>query len=206
MNYSGGGYIRVRPLFPVFVMLICLYPVILSAQETAPSETEAASVADTGAAITAGIPAGIGNMELGMEFQTAFNTLQSEPLFAFRGNPDVSLRPVDRQPLIQTPGRGFISSGIFQFRDDILYSITLQLDEDKIDYFTMYNDLSEKYGDPEYLDPAQAWWQSGSTRLIIEKPLAVKYLDMDVFTSILEEGAAAESLADYSLELFLNNF
>ena len=152
------------------------------------------------------VPDRFTSLVLGEGLENVKTTLQSHPLFRYQGDPDVSLVPIDRQPIIEAQGRGFMESGIFQFRDERLYSIILRINEKQLDYFTMYTYLKEKYGEPDYLDPQQSYWEQNGRRMILEKPVVVKYLDMDVFNRIREEGAARESTSNYSRELFLNNF
>jgi hypothetical protein len=154
----------------------------------------------------AALPSSFGGVSLGISLDQAKEDISASPLFAYRGDPDISFLPSDDQPIIRADGNGFLSSGIFQFHDDGLYSITLRLDEERMDYFTMFSDLSEKYGDPDYLDPQQCYWERDGVRMILEKPLTVKYLSMEVFNAIREAGAAEESISTMSRDLFLDNF
>lgn len=152
------------------------------------------------------IPDRFDSIVLGAPLETVKLALQNNTFFNYRGDPDVSLAPIDRQPIIVSLGLGFMEEGVFQFKDERLYSITLRIDKDQIDYFTMYDFFSEKYGDPNYLDPQQSYWEQEGRRMVLERPVVVKYLDMDVFNRIREEGVAVEAIGEYSRELFLDSF
>ena len=158
------------------------------------------------AQVPAAIPDRFTSIVLGSELETVKMLLQAHTLFNYRGDPDISLKPSDKQPLIETQGQGFMSAGIFQFRDERLYSIILRLDEAQIDYFTMYSLFQGKYGEPSYLDPQLSYWEQGGRRLVLEKPVVIKYLDMDTFNQIRAEGAASEGVREYSRKAFLDNF
>ena len=152
------------------------------------------------------VPDRFTSIVLGATLEEVKAQLQIHPLFRYRGDPDLSLVPIDRQPIIETAGVGLMLSGIFQFKDERLYSIILRIDDDQLDYFTMYTRFIEKYGEASYLDPQLSYWEQDGHRMVLEKPTLVKYLDMDVFNRIREEGRAEESFGEYSRELFLSNF
>ena len=46
-------------------------------------------------------------------------------------------------------------------------------------------------------------WEGGGVRLAVERPLAVKYIDLSIFESIVESGAAGESLNELTRDRFL---
>ncbi len=152
------------------------------------------------------VPDRFTDIVLGQSLEQVKTRLQSHPLFDYRGDPDISLTPIDRQPIIETQGLGFMSAGIFQFRDEKLYSIILRLNENRMDFFTMYTRLTNTYGEPAYLDPHQTYWEGNGQRMVLEQPVIVKYLDMDVFNRIREESAASKSIDEYTRGVFLDNF
>ncbi len=169
----------------------------------------AQNVAVPGSAEIRVLPRGFASIYLGFTFDEVYGLLQKEPLFSFRGRPDVSIPPFGKErkeQLIQSDGSTYLESGIFQFHEDALYSITLRMDSSQMDYYTMYATLSKRYGDPDSLDPRSARWESDGVRMELERPVVVRYIDMGAFNAIRESGAQQESLRQYSRELFLDNF
>lgn len=124
----------------------------------------------------------------------------------YRGAPDVSLRPFDQERSIETEGRGYMERGAFLFNEDYLYIITLFLNRERIDYFTIYRALESKYGEPDELSPDRALWENETTRMSLERPLTVKYVDRQRFESQIEEGEMEESLRAQMREIFLEQF
>ena len=150
------------------------------------------------------IQRGFSTVTLGTSLAEAKDLLTLDPYFAYRGDPDVSFLPVREIPLIDTAGRGFVSRGLFQFLDDQLYVITLEL-SGTLDYFSVYTSLVEQYGEPVELSPAGARWEDGTTRLSLERPLVVKYIDIATFDALVEEGEVQEALDAVARDLFLQD-
>jgi hypothetical protein len=151
-------------------------------------------------------PRGFRSIELGMELEEVKRLLIDDPLFDYRGDPDISFLPLPPQTLIETSGSSFIRRAYFQFDEDLLYIITLAMDPERLDYYTLYSTLSEKYGQPESLDPTGAVWRFGGVRLSLERPLSVKYIDSTVFEALQEAGQVQEDLWEISKENFLQQF
>ena len=151
-------------------------------------------------------PTGFRAITLGMSLDAVKAALEEEPLFSFSGDPEVTLLPTGEQRLIETDGTAFIDRGYFQFADDRLFLLTLRLDPERVDYFSMLTTLSGKYGDPGELSPRDAVWQFGDVRLALERPVVVKYQDTAVSEPQIDEAAAPLRLRDVTLELFLGMF
>lgn len=146
---------------------------------------------------------GFGSLVLGMTLAEAQDALLVDPSFRYRGEPDVQLVPRTDLPLIESEGRAFIDRGTFQFRDERLYLITLLLNGQRLDYFSVYTSLVDQYGEPVSLDPGQAVWEDETTRIALERPLTVKYIDRQTFDSIIESGRMEEALDAVTRERFL---
>lgn len=126
--------------------------------------------------------------------------------FSYQGDEDVSLLPSKDQSLIEVVGFSFVKRAFFQFYKDKLYIMTLSLNPEKIDYYTMYRQLAAKYGEPPVLSPQEMAWASDTVRLSIERPLTVKYVDLATFNSIRDAGVAAKAAEDIGRQDFLNEF
>ena len=151
-------------------------------------------------------PQGFRSIVLGMELEQVKEELMEDTYFNYRGDPDVSLLPEPNRTMVQAEGVVFILRGYFQFYEDILYIITLELNGDQVDYFSMYTTLVEKYGEPGALDNTKAIWEDETVRLSLEKPLMVKYIKKDIFNNIVAQGNIRTSAGELSRDTFLNQF
>lgn len=174
------------------ILTLTLTAILSSAQEAGP-EVEP-------------LPRGFGSVTLGVSLEEARELLQGDRNFNYRGAPDVSLRPFDQETSIESEGRGFMDRGAFLFAEDALYIITLFLDQERLDYFTLYRTLTSNYGDPDSLSPQRAIWENEDTRIVLERPLTVKYIDLETFQARIDEGAMEESLRALSRNNFLEQF
>ena len=151
----------------------------------------------------AALQRGFSSIELGMSTEEAKAALGTDPSFRYRGDPDVSFLPRTDIPVIEVAGRAFVNTAILQFRDDTLYVLSLVLNRERLDYFAVYESLAEQYGEPSALDPGRAVWESEDTRVSLERPLTVKYLDLPTFRAIVESGEMEEALDEVTRDRFL---
>jgi hypothetical protein len=151
-------------------------------------------------------PQGFRDLHLGMSIEEVKNSLLADPLFDYRGDPDVSFLPVPEQTLIECRGNSYLDRAFFQFHENRLYIMTLALDQNRLDYYTLYTTLTDRYGETSSLSPTDAVWLFPAQRLSLEKPLSVKYIDREVFDSLQQAGKAQENLRDLSKERFLEQF
>jgi hypothetical protein len=145
-------------------------------------------------------------IQLGMDYDQVDQALINSAYFQYRGPADLSLNPSDEQSVIQTKGFTFLSEGIFQFDENILQLIILVLNTDEISYFDMFQTLSDKYGSPIVLGPDEARWEDETTRISLEYPGTLKYLDLGYFNTRLAESNQLEAVEDFSRDLFLDSF
>lgn len=151
------------------------------------------------------IPAGYGGYTFGQSLQGVQEQLQSDPMFDYRGPPDVSLVPLDREPLLDVTGTSFIQRGQFQFSGDELYAISLVLNPQLLDYFTVGQALAAQYGEPGELAPGFRIWESEQVQLRLERPLTVKYLDRGVLSRLQRDSQAQQTLQQITREAFLDS-
>jgi hypothetical protein len=172
------------------LVLLLLYAPVCGAQEQTPAPP----------------PQGFRGIELGMGLEQVKQLLAADPLFDYRGDPDISFLPLPPQTLIETSGSSFIKRAYFQFDREKLFIMILSMDPDRLDYYTLYSTLSGKYGEPTSLDPTEAVWDFEQLRLSLERPLNVKYIDSAVFEALKEEGRVQEDLWEISKDNFLEQF
>ena len=178
-------------------ILLLLAALALTGQDSSPSNNSN----ETG--ILQEAPKGFRDLQLGLDINTIKERLILDPYFNYRGDPDVSLLQQPNQALIECSGNSYIRRSYFQFYRQKLFSIILDLDQQKLDYFTVYTSLTEQYGKPTSLDPSEAVWVFKTVRLSLEKPLNIKYLDRVVFEALKLKGAETEDLRQLSKEEFL---
>jgi hypothetical protein len=143
---------------------------------------------------------------LGMELDDLKSNLLDDDYFNFRGDRDVSFLPVREQSLVETTGSKFIRRAFFQLRDGSVFIMSFSLNTYIIDYYSVFTQFTQKYGDPSYLDPRIVIWETEETRIALERPLTVKYIDKIVFDDIVNESGLVESSQVRLREDFLNEF
>ena len=174
----------------------CVFILLLLLPRSLPAQNEA----------EISLPGGFREIILGNELQQVKQQLMNDPLFDYRGDPDVSFLPLPEQTLIECRGNSYINRAYFQFHEQKLYILILSLDRQKLDYFTMFSTLTEKYGDPDALSPSDAVWSSEEVRFSLERPLNIKYIDRRVFEALRDQGKAEKDLRDLSKQNFLKLF
>jgi hypothetical protein len=151
------------------------------------------------------LPTGYSTVKLGMSLEDVKTALLRDPDFGYRGERDVSLLPGENRHLIETRGADFLGNCWFQFHEEALYIISINVNPDFMDYYSIFNTLCKKYGNPKYLDPEKATWEDESVILSLEKPLCLKYTDAKVNNQILEQSEAQQATVEYLREGFLDS-
>lgn len=152
------------------------------------------------------LPRSFRGISLGMNLEALKAALAADDLFAFRGDRDVSLLPQSDQTLIETTGLSFVRRAFFQLKDDALFMMAFSLDVDKVDHYSVFTAFVSDYGEPSALDPAQAVWLSDETRVSVERPLTVKYIDRAAFDKLAEDSKVVESRGAVLRKEFLDGF
>ena len=163
-------------------------------------ETQAASDESTD------LPRQFRQLSLGMPLDDLKAALLIDDYFLFRGDRDVSFLPAREQSLVETTGASFIRRAFFQLRDGEVFIMAFTLNTAIIDHYSVFTQFTEKYGQPSYLDPRMAVWETEETRIAIERPLTVKYIDRVVFNDIINESGLIESGHVRLRQDFLNEF
>jgi hypothetical protein len=184
-----------------FLLLLCFAAAGLIAQES-----PAAGEPPAQRAAPRSLPREFSGISLGEGLASVKEKLTGNTYFFFRGDPDVSFLPLKTQTLIDCEGTGYIRRALFQFSPEKLYIMTLYFNPERMDYFSLFTSLSEKYGLPEIITPEGAVWKSGATRLALEKPLALKYIDEETFAAMRAANEGAKSLQETSRRGFLDSF
>lgn len=177
-----------------------------AAQSPAPSALTAPSPSATPGAEKREVPSSFLGYSLGMGIDELKAALAKDGLLDYAGDPDVSLLPSRKESLVDVQGSSYIKRASFQFVDDKLYVMVFSLDQTKVDYYSVYSSMQGKYGQPSSVSPEEISWANDATRVAIERPLSVKYLDLKAYKALIESGSAEKSLREMRRDDFLGSF
>jgi hypothetical protein len=152
------------------------------------------------------IPRQFRGIALGMTLDDLKTALIADSLFSFRGDRDVSFLPVREETMVETTGLSYIRRAFFQLTDGAVYIMSFSIDTREIDHYSVFTSFVKKYGEPIELSPGEAVWESENTRVSIERPLTVKYIDKTVFDRLLEDSKARDNQEILRRESFLADF
>jgi hypothetical protein len=152
------------------------------------------------------LPRQFRQINLGMGLDDLKEALKNDKLFNFRGDRDVSFLPAREESLVETTGSSFVRRAFFQLRDGNLFIMSFTLDTGLMDHYSMFTNLVDKYGQPTFLDPKEALWETEETLIILERPLTIKYIDKKVFTDIISESSLIQSRRVKERQEFLDEF
>lgn len=191
--------IRESVSFPLFLRVLCVLCGFLFFSGPLRAQEAALPAEDT-------LPRNFRGINLGMGLEELKTALAEEALFNFRGDRDVSFLPAREESLVETTGLSFVKRAFFQLREGGLFIMAFTLNTDLVDHYSIFTSLVEKYGQPNSLNPRQAVWETETTRLALERPLTVKYIDMTVFNEIIDESSAVESAEIRLRQEFIDGF
>jgi hypothetical protein len=145
---------------------------------------------------------------LGIGLEDLKDLIRKDSIFNFREDRDVSFLPSDQeQTLVETQGFSFIRRAFFQLRYGEVFIMSFTLDTTLVDHYSVFTAFQRRYGEPSVLNPREAVWETDATRVSIERPLTVKYIDkhnFDLFKQSPEEILTGPS-ADGARELIKRN-
>ncbi|MDR1466570.1 MAG: hypothetical protein LBI40_02995 [Treponema sp.] len=182
-----------------FFSIFCLFVSIQVFAQSVPSDGASSNEE------TPPIPSAYRTFSLGMGLAELKDALTQDSLFNFQES-DVSFIPSRIENYIATTGSSFIRRALFQIRDEKVFIMAFTMDVGRVDYYSMYTTLVKKYGEPNILDPKQAVWEDEKTRLTLERPLFIQYIDKEVFSRVLNEAATARNEEMAIRAEFLNEF
>ena len=158
---------------------------------------------------TESLPRGYKDIKLGMSLEETKDNLVKDPDFGYHGDRDVSLVPGSSKVLIETDaekgyGSNFLTRCWFQFFNDELYTITINLNPERIDYYSIFTTLCKKYGEPTSFDPNSATWKSDDITMSLEKPLTLKYIENNIQKETQNYSNIESSTAEVTQQMFLD--
>ncbi|EPF47934.1 hypothetical protein E4N70_05530 [Treponema vincentii] len=205
--------------YAIFLIFIAIQPLAAaesptpvvgqSNQDTPQSESENQIVSPTKTSEQqdkTALPAEYRSIKLGMGIDAVKDALKQDSVFGYRGERDVSLLPTENRSLIESAGSYFISRSWFQFYKDNLYTMIFKLNTDTVDYYSVYSKFCEKYGEPASINPQRAVWEDEHTRVVIERPLIVKYIDLTVFNELISQSTTEKAASETNRQNFIDGF
>lgn len=157
------------------------------------------------------LPSGYRNIKFGMTVDEVKKELKKDMNFGFRGDRDVSLLPGgENRVLIETDTSknapySFLEKCWFQFHDNKLYTITITMRSSKMDHYSIYTTLVNKYGEPSALNPEKTEWTDDNTIISLERPLTLKYTDKKVFEKLQSDAMIKKSAEEQAKQDFLDH-
>jgi hypothetical protein len=102
---------------------------------------------------------------------------------------------------------GYVEKAYFQFNEDKLFYIYLELSQKKVGYYSLLKSMTDKYGNATNLEPKKASWENDSVRIQIEKPCVLKYVDVKTWDSLssMEADMEARKIEKIEREKFLED-
>ncbi|MBP3708801.1 MAG: hypothetical protein J6I73_00110 [Treponema sp.] len=155
------------------------------------------------------LPRGYGGIELGMTLDEVKEKLKKNSEFGYHGDRDVSLLPGENRVLIETDTaaghvNSFLERCYFQFYNEKLYIIIINVNRERMDHYSIFSTLCEKYGNPSSLSPEKSEWRTDSITMTLERPLALKYVDNNVFGEVNAASLVPLSGTEMTREMFLD--
>lgn len=153
------------------------------------------------------LPEGYPNYPFGSSFDEISTLLKEDTSFQYAPE-DVSFLRTPVRRIISTKGSLFFTRGEFLFNEsDQLYTVVLNFNREQIDFFTLFNQLRTKYGEPESYTPKKgAIWRNETLTLSLEYPLTLKYLANGLINDISAREREQETLLRQRRQEFLEQF
>ncbi|MDR1249228.1 MAG: hypothetical protein LBK63_07995 [Treponema sp.] len=127
---------------------------------------------------TSGPPRSFRGIFLGIDLNALKEAIRKDGIFYFREDRDVSFLPSDQeQTLVETQGFSFVRRAFFQLRYGEVFIMSFTLDTSLVDHYSVFTAFLNRYGEPSSLSPKEAVWETDETRVSIERPLTIKYID-----------------------------
>ncbi|MBQ0167539.1 MAG: hypothetical protein KBT02_10580 [Treponema sp.] len=151
------------------------------------------------------LPSGYRGITLGMTLDQVKSALLRDAEFGYRGDRDVSMLPDGDRNLIETKGNGYLADCWFQFTEGKLYTITININTARMDYYSVFSTLCDKYGNPGELTPERCSWNGSSVIMTLEKPLCIKYMDVNLSSQLADKAQTEAASEEKARKDFLDS-
>ena len=72
-----------------------------------------------------------------------------------------------------------------------------------MDHYSLFKTLTDKYGNPDSLNPSKSEWIDDSVIMTLERPLTIKYTDKKVFDDLQSKSLVNKTVIEQNKESFL---
>ena len=151
------------------------------------------------------IPKGYRSIKLNMNKEQVISQLKKESIFDTSDQEKLTFRNEPDKEILKTNGVNFIKMAYFHFHNNVLYQITLDIDQNKLSYNDILMTLQNKYGKPINFSPGTADWENDAVKLSLQRPVMIKYYSIKIIKEILDETKEPLNFYKISREKFLNS-
>jgi hypothetical protein len=137
---------------------------------------------------------GYKDIKLGMTKNQVIDTIKKSSEFRQKNDEVLSIRLEPDTEILTYEGLGYISVGYFHFNKDKLFQIFLKFNENKLGYYLLLKDNTDKFGKPSKLDPKSAVWQNKEVMIVIEKPCTIKYLYLPIWNELVKSDQTPDDI------------
>ena len=172
-----------------------LFSVLVMSSALGQETTDEAIVSEERAALPEDV--GYLGINIGMSRTQVLEAAESNDMITVPKNRDVDFFPIEEREILTLSVKPEIPFIYLQFFDDVLYAITVIFDESYMDYYTLCNSLSERYGEYTSLTPQWRQWRLDRVTVKAEKPAVVKYIALHDF---LEAASFEGKVPEFDME------
>jgi hypothetical protein len=138
------------------------------------------------------IARGYRGVELGMHIDKVREVLKKDRLLEIDIRTDFG--DMDEEPyhMIRARNVPYINSIYYQFgtTESVkkqLFAIIIHFNKEYNDFHYLMNKMKKKYGEPSLLTPTTANWENNKTKIILNSPSTVKYIDIELYRTMQRE-------------------
>ncbi len=70
-----------------------------------------------------------------------------------------------------------------------LFAIIIHFNDKYNDFYSLFKKMRKKYGEPSLFNPNMATWQNKTTKIILNSPATIKYIDINLYRTMQREYA-----------------
>jgi hypothetical protein len=78
------------------------------------------------------------------------------------------------------------------------------MNKEKIDHYSIFKTLTEKYGEPQSVTPQKSVWKNDEITMTLEKPLTLKYINNKIQDQLQQYSTIQKSAEEMTQQMFLD--
>ncbi len=135
---------------------------------------------------------GYRGIKLGMKLDNVRKILKKDRLLEIDIRTDFG--DLDEEPyhILKARNVPYITSVYYQFGTtksikQQLFAIIIHFNKEYNDFFRLFEKMKKKYGKPNMFTPNMATWHNKTTKIILNSPATVKYIDIQLYRTMQRE-------------------